>query len=253
VLSKSGEFDASVPFIVHGDSSSQVFVLQEVVTRSCIFNISAVIPVQPGICYLAVTVPTFPGLLSRSFNISVINDDPFTFETVGRVGAKISEGELIWSVNSSGSACLRVILFDKYDNMVKQCQRDFELTASFLNATQVSKYVLFGPTRGISDCQGSLLWCYTRVTHSGIVQLNISSPYFSKSVASLINVTGQGAPSQIAIVTPQSQIASTVQAGGTMPSIQIQVTNAVGTALKRTDGVVVKIRVIPKNASTIRY
>jgi hypothetical protein len=148
---------------------------------------------------------------------------------------------------------LRVILFDKYDNMVKQCQQDFELMAFLLNATRVSKYTLFGSTRGISDCQGSLEWCYTRVTYSGVIQLNISSPYFNKSVASSINVTGQGAPSQIAIVTPQSQIASAVQAGGIMSSIQIQVTNAVGIALRRTDGIVVKIRVIPKGVSAVRY
>jgi hypothetical protein len=191
-------------------------------------------------------------LLSRSFNISVINDDPFAFETVGRVGAKINEGEIIWSVNASGSTCLRVTLFDKYDNLVKQCQRDFELSASLLNASQVSKYALYGSTRGVSDCQGSLMWCHTRVTYSGIIQLNISSPYFNRAVASSINVTGQGTPSQIAVVTPQSQIASIVQAGGTMSSIQIQVTNAVGVALKQTNGVVVKIRVIPKNASAIR-
>jgi hypothetical protein len=38
-----------------------------------------------------------------------------------------------------------------------------------------------------------------------------------------------------------------------MSLIQIQVTNAVGIALKQTDGVVVKIRVIPKNVSAVRY
>jgi hypothetical protein len=253
VLSSDGEFNVSVPFFARGDSSSAVFVMQEVVTRSCVFNISAVIPIHPGLCFLAVTVPAFPGLFSRSFNISVINDDPFTFGIVGRIGAKLEEGEVIWSANASGSACLRVTLYDKHNNMVKQCQRDFELTASLLNASQISKYTLYGSTGGVSDCQGGISWCHTRVTYSGIIQLNISSPYFNQIIASSINVTGQGAPSQIAVVTPHAQIASTVQAGNTMSSIQIQVTNAVGIALKQIDGVVVKIRVIPKNVSAVRY
>ena len=191
-------------------------------------------------------------MFAQSFNISVVNDDPFAFEVVGELAARLEEGEVVWSVNNSVSQCLQVVLYDKHGNLVLQCQEIFELVASSFHATGMSKYALFGPTRGVSDCQGRMSWCSTRVTSSGVIQLNISSPYFNSIIPSAINVSGQGAAAKIVVLTPTSQISSTVLAGGTMSSVIIQVTNAVGVALKQADNIVVKIRVLPKNASTSR-
>jgi hypothetical protein len=252
VLTKNGAFNASVPFYGNGESLSTVFVLRKIVMRTCVFSISDIIPIYPGLCFLHVAVPTFPGVFSRSFNVSVINDDPFAFDISGQIATLLEAGDIIWSMNTSVSRCLALTLYDKYGNLVMQCQHDFNLTAEYVNSTGTSKYNLFGPTRGTSDCKGGLQWCNTRVTSNGIVQMNISSPYFNKIVSS-INVSGQGAVAQLAVLTPQSQISSTVVAGSPMSSIQIQVTNAVGIALKRTENLVVKIRVISMNSTGTRY
>jgi hypothetical protein len=95
-------------------------------------------------------------------------------------------------------------------------------------------------------------WCSTRVTSNGVIQLNISSPYFNSIIPSAINVSGQGAAAKIVVLTPTSQISSTVLAGGTMSSVIIQVTNAVGVALRKTDNIVVKIRVYVKKTTISR-
>jgi hypothetical protein len=252
ILSNSGAYNASVSFYGKGNSSSMVFVLRKTVIRSCIFSISDIIPIHPGLCFLHVTVPTFPGVFSRTFNVSVINDDPFAFDVSGRIATLLEEGDIIWSMNTSVSRCLSLTLYDKYGNLVLQCQHDFDLTAENVNSSGTSKYNLFGPTRGTSDCKGGLQWCNTRVTSNGIVRINVSSPYFNKIVSS-INVSGQGAVAKLAVLTPQSQILSTVVAGSPMSSIQIQVTNAVGIALKRTENLAVKIRVVSLNSTGTRY
>jgi hypothetical protein len=253
VLSKSGKLNSSVLFYTNGDVSTPSLSLQGIVSRSCVFDVGAIIPSDPGLCFLVIAVPTFPGVFAQSFNISVVNDDPFAFEIVGVLAARLDEGEVIWSVNNSVSKCLQVVLYDKHGNLVLQCQgEDFGLVASVFNDTRISKYALFGPTRGVSDCRGRMSWCSTHVTLSGIIQLNISSPYFNRIIPAAINVSGQGAAAKIAVLTPTSQISSTVLAGGTMSSVSIQVTNAVGVALRKTDNIVVKIRVLPKNASTSR-
>ncbi len=253
VLSKSGKWNSSVFFYTNGDVSKPLLSLQGIVSQSCVFDVGAIIPSDPGLCFLAISVPTFPGVFAQSFNISVVNDDPFAFEIVGVLAARLDEGEVIWSVNNSVSKCLQVVLYDKHGNLVLQCQKeDFELAASAFDDTRMSKYALFGPIRGASDCEGRMSWCSTRVISSGIIQLNISSPYFNRIIPSAINVSGQGAAAKIAVLTPTSQISSTVLAGGTMPSVIIQVTNAVGAALRKTDNIVVKIRVYIKKTSISR-
>jgi hypothetical protein len=252
VLSDSGKLNGSVAFFLNTNPTLPVFLIQEYVSRSCVFSISGLSLIRAGLCFISVTVPTFPDMHSRSGNVSVINGDPFTFQIVGRVVTDLEEGAIIWSVNSSDSSCLRVVLYDQYNNPVLQCQNAFELSAMSISASQTFDYALFGSTRGVSDCRGGLSWCFARVTVSSIVKLKISSPYFNKTLFSTINVTGQGAPANIAILTPQSNSALPVQAGSTMPSIEIQITNAVGMALKQTGNIVVKIRVNPKNSSATR-
>jgi len=249
-FSDSGQFNGSVAFFMNGNASLPVFVIQKTVSRSCVFSISGVSPIRIGVCFISVTVPTFPDMYSRSTNVSVVNGDPFTFKILGHVVSELEEGAIIWSVNTSGSKCLRFFLYDQYYNPIMQCQNSFELSAAQSNASQASNdYPLYGSTRGESDCQGALSWCSARVTRSGVIRLKISSSYFNRTVSSAINVTGQGAATNIAILTPQSKFTLPVQAGDRMPAIQIQVTNAVGTALTQTNNIVVKIRVNPKNSS----
>lgn len=132
---------------------------------------------HPGECFIAVTVPLFLSAMSQSRNITVINGDPFELRVVGIIVAHLNEGSIIWSSNATGANCLAVSLADVFNNTILQCHNSFFLSASFTNFTE---YPLYGSSRGVSDCKGGLMWCSTRVTHSGMIQLKVSSPFFRK-------------------------------------------------------------------------
>ena len=240
----------NVPFVVRRNFSSPVTVLRASVSRSCVFGILELTPMYPGMCFVDVSVPTFPQAVARSGSISIINGNPFDLEVLGRIITDLKEGSLIWSSNASGVNCLSVFLTDQFNNTIMQCQSDFNLFASLTNA---SDYQLYGPTRGVSDCKGGLLWCATRVTQSSLIRLKISSPYFTKTISSSIIVLGQGAATNVAILSPVSHTASPLQAGNALPPIQIQITNAARMVLTQTGSIVLRVRLRPKNLTVIRF
>jgi hypothetical protein len=200
-------------------------------------------------CFVDVSVTTFHLAKSSSSNITVINGDPFHIEILGQIPENFNEGSLIWSSNASGANCLSAFIRDQFLNAVMQCQNVFDLRAAMANG---SYYQLFGPSQGISDCKGGLLWCATRVTVSSVIQLRISSPYFTKTISSIV-VLGQGAATNVAIISPVSQTDLPIQAGHALPPIQIQVTNAARMVLTQTGNIVLRVRLRPKSTTVIRY
>ena len=235
------------PFFARRNFSSPVTVIRASVARSCIFSVSELTPIYPGVCFVDVSVPTFPHAMARSGEMSVINGDPSVLDILGQIVADLNEGSLIWSSNATGVNCLSVFLKDKFNNTIMQCQPVFNLFASLTNS---SEYTLYGPTRGISDCNGGLLWCGTRVTRSSVIRLRVSSPYFTKTISSAITVMGQGTATRVTIASPMPQTGPPLQAGFAMPQIQIQVTNAVGMVLKETGNLFLRVRLRPKNLTT---
>jgi hypothetical protein len=238
-----------MPFITRSNFSSPVTLVHEHVSRSCAFIVSGLIAMHPGECFIAVTVPLFPTAMSLSRNITVINGDPFEFRVVGKIIAHSNEGSIIWSSNATGAHCLAASLADAFNNTVLQCHNSFFLSASFINLTQ---YPLYGPTRGVSDCKGGLMWCSTRVTQSGVIELNVTSAYFVKTISSRLLVDGQGSASKILLLSDVTQTARTFEAGSAMPPVQIQVSNSVGMALKQTGSIFIRVRIRLRNSTSIR-
>jgi hypothetical protein len=238
-----------VPFVSRSDFLSPVTFIRERVARSCVFTLSGCKAIYPGDCVIVASVPLFSAATSLSRNINVINGDPSQLQVVGYITERLNEGAIIWSSNATGVNCLSVSLADEFNNTVMQCQNNFILSASYTNA---SEYALYGPSLGLSDCNGGLRWCSTRVMQSSVIRLKISSQFFTKTLSSLIHVEGQGAATKILVLSTIPQTARSFSAGGTLPPVQIQVANAADMVLSQTSKIFVRIRLRPKN-STIRF
>jgi hypothetical protein len=169
---------------------------------------------------------------------------------MGQIPENFNEGSLIWSSNASGANCLSAFIRDQFLNPVMQCQNVFDLRAAMANG---SYYQLFGPSQGISDCKGGLMWCTTRVTRSNVIELRISSPFFTKTIASSIQVTGQGAAVNIIVVSPIANKEAPFPAGSSIPPVQIQIANGARMPLYQTSSIFLRIRVRQKNSTLARF
>jgi hypothetical protein len=250
LLSSNRTTNQVVPFVSRSNIFSPVTSVHQHVVRSCVFMISGFTAMYPGECFIAVTVPLFLSAMSQSRNITVINGDPFELRVVGIIEAHLNEGSIIWSSNATGANCLAASLADVFNNTVLQCHNNFFLSASFTNLTE---YPLYGSSRGVSDCKGGLMWCSTRVTHSGMIQLKVSSPFFAKMISSLIRVDGQGSASKILLLSDVPQTAQTFEAGSALAPVQIQVSNAADMVLRHTSSIFIRVRIRPRNSSFIRF
>jgi hypothetical protein len=164
---------------------------------------------------------------------------------IGAITMQLEEAAVVWSTNATGAKCLSLSLSDEFHNTVTKCQTSFELFAIVLNGTQRSSYSLYGLTKGVSDCNGTVSWCSARTTRIGAILLGVASPFFNTTLPVIVNVSGQGQAAKISVLTSNLANSSSIQGGMALPPVTITLMNAVGAALVGKSNVVIRIRVIP--------
>jgi len=248
----NGTLSSASPFYINATRAMTASSATGWSRRTCVVNISGWVFFVATTCVVSLSIPMFPSTALQSPAFSVVGGDPVSLTLSGSIYTQLQEGDAVWSANSTRLKCLSVFLFDEFGNVVPKCQTSFELSAVALNHTRETAYSLYGPTRGVSDCKGSLSWCDVRTPSAGIVRLSVLSPWFNTTLPGTLNISGQGQPARFVMMSNVTFNQSSLAGGASLPPITIQLTNAVGTPLLSiAKTVVIRIRVVPK-ASTNR-
>jgi hypothetical protein len=242
----NGSLSAATPFYTTGQSQRVTAVSAKgTVVRACIFNVTGWTFMLAGRCSIYAYIPTFSNIPLYSASFQVVSGNPMAAKVIGAIAMQLEEAAVVWSTNATGAKCLSLSLFDKFNNTVTNCQTSFELFAIVLNGTERSSYSLYGSTKGVSDCNGTVSWCSARTTRIGAIMVGVASPFFNTTLPVIINISGQGQAAQIAVLTPIIANGSAIQGGTVLPPVTITLMNAVGAASVSKSNVVIRIRVIP--------
>jgi hypothetical protein len=215
------------------------------IARACSFNVSEWTFMLAGTCSIYTSIPTFSGIHLYSASFLVVSGNPATVKIVGAIATQLEEAAIIWSTNHTGLRCFTLVLLDEFSNIVVKCQNSFVVFALELNGTERSSYSLYGSTKGVSDCNGTISWCSTRATRSGSINIGVSSAFFNTTIPIVISISGQGPAAQIAVLSPILANSSAMQGGNTLPPVTITLMNAVGTSVAGKSNLIIRIRVIP--------
>jgi len=246
-LLANGTQSSATPYYINRTRSITSLSATAWSLRTCTINISGWVFFAAGTCKVALGMPMFPGTVLQSPSFAVVGGLPSSLRVSGNISSRLQEGDAIRSLNASISNCLSVFLFDEFNNSVPKCQNSFEISAVALNETHETVYALFGPTSGFSDCKGTVSWCDTRTPSPATIRLSVLSPWFNTTLSAIINVSGQGQPARIMVMSNVTLNQSTLSGGASIPPITIQLTNAVGKPLLSiTTAVVIRIRIVPK-------
>jgi hypothetical protein len=237
---------ATTPFYTTGQSQRFTAISAKgTIVRACIFNVTGWTFMLAGRCSIYASSPTFSDIPLNSASFQVVSGNPMAVKVIGAIEKQLEEAAVVWSTNATGAKCLSLSLFDEFNNAVTNCQTSIELFAIALNGTYRSSYFLYGSTKGVSDCNGTVSWCSARTTHIGAIVIGVSSPFFNTTLPVIINISGQGQAAQIAVLTPMFANGSAIQGGTVLPPVTITLLNAVGATSVRKSNVVIRIRVIP--------